>query len=325
MSDSSENEEYQNSSDYDEYSENSSNYNEQSYNDDQIPHEYEPWYTVKDTGRVYVYEEPALTTFVFADNVDKQDCGSQDPFIYFEKCPNISFRRVPYSIRMLEIYNCGLKNLKGLSQMNLWELNLSGNKISDISELRKFRCDLDDLNLSYNCIVDISPLGLDPETKQLTLTLSYLNLMGNRIVNIDALEDQTSLRELYLSDNYVHDLTPIKNNVKKEKCWLKDSFGQIINGEFHPVRNYAYEYPNKNYVDGQYRINANQQNYQDKYLAYMNSKKKSILVSRRLQKIHKTNYKAPAQTALETIQHNFSNLMNQVVVLLKSTESFNDQ
>ncbi|CAL5985576.1 leucine-rich_repeat domain-containing protein [Hexamita inflata] len=209
--------------------------------------------------------------------------------------------------------------------MNLWELNLSGNKISDISELAKFRCDLDDLNLSNNRIVDISPLGLDPETKQLTLTLSYLNLMGNRIVNIDALEDQTSLRELYLSDNYIHDFTPIKNIVKKEKCWLKDSFGQIINGVFHSVRNYAYEYPNKNYVDGQYRLNTNQQKYQDKYLAYMNSKKKSILVQRRLQKMHQTNYKAPALKSLETIQHNFLNLMNQVEVLLKSMESFNDQ
>ncbi|CAL6091214.1 leucine-rich_repeat domain-containing protein [Hexamita inflata] len=322
MSDSSENEEYQNSSDQDEYQ---SDYNEQSYDDDYIPWEYEPQYTVKDTGRVYVYEESALTTFVFADNVNKQDCGSQDPYIYIEKCPNVSFKRVPYSIRKLKICNCGLKNIKGLSQMNLWELNLSWNKITDISELAKFRCDLDDLNLSYNRIVDISPLGLDPETKQLTLMLSYLNLIGNRIVNIDALEDQTSFRELYLSDNCIYDLTPIKNIIKKEKCELKDSFGQIINGVFHPVRNYAYEYPNKNYVDGQYRLNVYQQNYQDKYSAYMNSKKKSILVSRRLQKIHKTNYKAPAQTALETIQHNFSNLMNQVVVLLKSTESFSDQ
>ncbi|CAL6068000.1 Leucine-rich_repeat domain superfamily [Hexamita inflata] len=66
------------------------------------------------------------------------------------------------------------------------------------------KCDLDDLNLSDNRIVDISPLGLDPQTKQLTLKLSYLNLMGNRIVNIDALEDQTSLRELYFSDNYIY-------------------------------------------------------------------------------------------------------------------------
>ncbi|CAL5985624.1 leucine-rich_repeat domain-containing protein [Hexamita inflata] len=324
MSDSSENEQYQNSSE-DEYSENSSDYNEQSYDDDYIPYEYEPWYTVKDTGRVYVQEESALTTFVFADNVDKQDCGSQDPYIYFEKCPNISFKRVPHSIRILEIYNCGLKNLKGLSQMNLWELNLSGNKISDISELAKFRCDLDDLNLSNNHIVDISPLGLDPKTKELSLKLSYLNLMGNRIINIDALEDQTNLRELYLSRNYIYDQTPIKNIVTKEKCWLKDSFGQIINGVFHPVRNYAYEYPNKNYVDGQYRLNTNQQNYQEKYLAYMNSKKKSIMVSRRLQKIHQTNYKALALKSLETIQHNFSNFINHAAVLLKSMENFSDQ
>ncbi|CAL6031340.1 Hypothetical_protein [Hexamita inflata] len=85
----------------------------------------------------------------------------------------------------------------------------------------------------------------------------------------------THLTFVYTSSVFsIYDLTPIKNIVKKEKCELKDSFGNVVNGVFHPVRNYAYEYLNKNYVDGQYRLNENQQKYQDKYLAYINSKKK---------------------------------------------------
>ncbi|CAL5985536.1 leucine-rich_repeat domain-containing protein [Hexamita inflata] len=263
--------------------------------------EYEPWYILKDTGDVFVYNESRLTTFQFVDNVDKKHCGYVlDPKIYFENCPNISFWRVPYSIRKLEIYKCDLQNLKGLSQMNLWELNLSKNKISDISEFRKFKGNLlQCLDLSYNRIVDISPLGLHPETKELSLYILILDLSNNRIININALKDQKDLKELYLTDNYIRNFSPIKRNLKK--------------------------YPNKIYLDQQYRLNADQKKYQKKYSAYMKSKKKSILISKKIKKINEINYKVSALKALETIKHNFSNHMSQVVVLLKSMESFSDQ
>ncbi|CAL6001068.1 leucine-rich_repeat domain-containing protein [Hexamita inflata] len=280
-----------------------------------IEYEYEPDYNLKDTYMVFVNNDPRMKTFVFVDKVIEEYNDGNIPFLKILKCPNVSFRRVPYSIRELKINECSLKNIKGISQMSLFELDLSENNISDISELRKFDNNLSILDLSFNHIVDISPLGLNPETKQLPFKLEILELRNNDIINIDALKDQKDITELYLANNNIEDFTPFQNNLKKKNSQFRNYN--------HSAKNHAYQYKIDVY-DDQYELNDEQLYYQKKYLAYMNSKNKCIFMSQRLKQIQKTNYQASALKALETVQRNFSNFLSYAV-MLKSTECYGDQ
>ncbi|CAL5985524.1 Conserved_hypothetical protein [Hexamita inflata] len=160
-------------------------------------------YTVRNGGEISIYNEQNLTTFEFVDKI------SFNHVLQIQRCFNISFKTVPNCIRILFVNDCNLERLNGLSQMRLFELDLSNNKINDISELKRFQPGLKALNLSDNLIVDVSIFVLE------CLKLIKLDLSDNKIINIDALKDQSELQELFLYNNYIQDLTPAVKIAKK--------------------------------------------------------------------------------------------------------------
>lgn len=93
----------------------------------------------------------------------------------------------------LDASNRGITNLDGIEWMpNLQELNLRGNRISDISRLSGLRR-LEKLNLRGNDVSDISPL------KKLS-ALEYLNLYANSgIQDIEPLKGLKNLHTLILA------------------------------------------------------------------------------------------------------------------------------
>ncbi len=81
------------------------------------------------------------------------------------------------------------------------KLNLSNNKISDLSALAKLTR-LTDLHLGFNQISDLSALN---ELKQ----LKNLTLYSNQISDVSALKELTHLTGLNLSENKINDVNPL--------------------------------------------------------------------------------------------------------------------
>ncbi|MYE90638.1 leucine-rich repeat domain-containing protein [Candidatus Poribacteria bacterium] len=143
--------------------------------------------------------------------------------------------------------------------VNLRVLDLSGNKIVDLSPLAGLS-QLTDLNLSTNRILDLSPLAKLPSLKRLDLSynrvsnlsplaelpsLEWLDLSSNRITDLpllpglvnlqrldlskDQLKDLTplvgmiQLKELYLQDNQIHDSTPLVRLIQIERLYLHNN------------------------------------------------------------------------------------------------------
>jgi len=97
------------------------------------------------------------------------------------------------------------------------KLNLSNNKISDVSALAGLT-QLTDLHLGFNKISDVSGLK---ELKQLT----NLELYSNQISDVSALKELTHLTGLNLSENKIDDVGPSKE-LKQLKS-LDLGFNQI--------------------------------------------------------------------------------------------------
>ena len=88
--------------------------------------------------------------------------------------------------------------------INLTHLDLSGNRISDISPLAGLS-HLKTLRLLENKITDLRPLaGL--------VNLQILDLQRNRIADITPLKGLTQLQKLYLNSNQIVDLKPLVEN-----------------------------------------------------------------------------------------------------------------
>ena len=92
--------------------------------------------------------------------------------------------------------------------MQLTELYLSGNQIVDISPLAGLT-KLEGLSLRYNRIIDVSPLA------KLT-QLNVLRLDNNRIVDISPLANLTQLTQLWLDHNKIKDVRPLANLTRLE-------------------------------------------------------------------------------------------------------------
>ena len=112
----------------------------------------------------------------------------------------IPYAELRYGIFIIE--DLDLTLLAGC--INLTELNLSANRVSDISPLAGLT-HLKELYLSENKIVDIRPLaGL--------VNLQKLDLQHNRISDITPLSGLTQLEKLYLNSNQIVDLKPLVDN-----------------------------------------------------------------------------------------------------------------
>lgn len=121
-------------------------------------------------------------------------------------------------------------NIEDISTLNLERstyLDLSYNKISDISPLQNIRM-LDYLFLSNNQISDISTL------QDLT-DLNMLSLSNNQISNINPLQDLTDLQSLELSGNPIKDISILGNLTELEELRLSN----IQIADISPLKNLA--------------------------------------------------------------------------------------
>jgi|GEM_PF-1205162 len=109
----------------------------------------------------------------------------------------------------LILRDCGLtdKDMAKLSAFtNLERLDISGNKITDISAVAGLK-NLKKFYAANNEISDVSPLaGLE--------SLEYIGLRGNRITNADALFSLKNLKYLHISDNQLTSVPQISGSLR---------------------------------------------------------------------------------------------------------------
>ena len=124
------------------------------------------------------------------------------------------------NLRTLGLSNNGIKDLSALVSVlsgliNLTELHLRGNRITDISSLAGLT-NLTNLRLGNNGITNISHLsGLTH--------LTELRLSGNRITDISPLSGLTHLTELRLRDNRITDISPLSGLTDLRDLNLNDN------------------------------------------------------------------------------------------------------
>ncbi len=117
------------------------------------------------------------------------------------------------SLSVLIITGAGVENLTGLEYaLNLEELNLRTNQVSDLSPLEGL-ISLRDLNVDTNQISDLSPLeGL--------INLQRLRLGNNQISDISLLGNLINVQRLWLNNNDVDDISALANMTDMERIWL---------------------------------------------------------------------------------------------------------
>ena len=104
------------------------------------------------------------------------------------------------NIRTIKLENANLSSsdLEEIAALfpNLWQLKLANNNIDDISALNKFKNEWIDVDLANNKITNISTLTAN--------NISTLNLDGNRIVDINPLNNLSKLISINLSNNPIN-------------------------------------------------------------------------------------------------------------------------
>jgi uncharacterized protein YdcH (DUF465 family) len=116
-------------------------------------------------------------------------------------------------VKTLDLENKGITNIEGLEYFRgLTELNLSKNKIKDISRLGSLT-EMKTLKMDKNRISDISPL------KYLT-KLWVLWLQENQVKDLEPLKELTDMAGLVLTYNQILDVSPLANLKKLEYLYL---------------------------------------------------------------------------------------------------------
>ena len=112
------------------------------------------------------------------------------------------------SLKSFDAFESGVRDITGLEYaINLTELHLGKNKISDVSALKGLT-KLSVLDIHRNALLSDVTL-LENLTK-----LTWLSLRGNQILDISATKDMRELTYLHLGYNQISDISPIKNLTK---------------------------------------------------------------------------------------------------------------
>ena len=134
------------------------------------------------------------------------------------------------SLKSLDALKSNINDLTGLEfAINLTEIELRGNRISDVSPLKNLT-NLTKLRLGTNRkISDVSPLKnltnltwldlddnriSDVSPLQVLTNLTYLDLDGNRISDVSPLQVLTNLTFLDVDDNQISDMSPLSVLIK---------------------------------------------------------------------------------------------------------------
>jgi internalin A len=123
-----------------------------------------------------------------------------------------------YNFDLLEIPKAILENIESLNY--LISLNLSSNKISDISSLKDLQS-IQKLDLGSNQVTDISIL------KHL-YNLQILYIPTNYIADISAIKELKKIRNLNLGDNEIKDISALKNKLDLEMLDLQLNSIEIL-------------------------------------------------------------------------------------------------
>jgi len=139
-------------------------------------------------------------------------------------------------VRRLSGRQRGISDISGIQHLvNLSQIDLAGNSISDLSPLAKLYAGTDGARLRHvylsdNRITDITPLGemtqletLDLGANQITdvtpfhreyglYGLTWLSLAGNQIQDVAGLRNLTELEFLALDQNRITDIAPLAAN-----------------------------------------------------------------------------------------------------------------
>ena len=114
----------------------------------------------------------------------------------------------------LELTDIDLKEIFKYNIKNLTSLNLSGNKITDISPLSKLTS-LEKLWLSKNNIEDITPLAKLTKLKEL-----YIE--ENKVQDISELTKLTNLENLWLNKNNIKDISQLTKLTKLKELHMEE-------------------------------------------------------------------------------------------------------
>lgn len=144
----------------------------------------------------------------------------------------------PDFVTVIDLSNLGLTDISGLEYLRAYEINLSNNKLTDISIFAKNRnfgainlshnkikdisCFanynmIDEIiDLSYNEIEDISSIKTWPQILkegiqeyEETYRLLNINLANNKITDITPVKDFKNIRKLNLSNNKISNIEPL--------------------------------------------------------------------------------------------------------------------
>ncbi|MDO5433904.1 Ig-like domain-containing protein [Eubacterium sp.] len=118
---------------------------------------------------------------------------------------NLSSVELPSTLEgQVGFQNCALTNLKGFEKLNkITSLELSGNRITDISDIPKESKDINSINLSENPIADITPLA---QFKK----LRSVGLKDTNVIDVSALKELYNLYNVDLTNTQVKDVSFFK-------------------------------------------------------------------------------------------------------------------
>lgn len=115
--------------------------------------------------------------------------------IYNTELSHTRGRLSVHNLSSLSLENCKLEKFDFIEARNLQSLNLAGNEIKSIKDIKNAE-GVRFLDLSHNELVDLD--GIEKYTQ-----LKSLNLTGNKITNADILKELANLEEVDLTGNPV--------------------------------------------------------------------------------------------------------------------------
>ncbi|CAL5988674.1 Chain_A [Hexamita inflata] len=127
--------------------------------------------------------------------------------LYQNRIVDISALKCLKNLDKLNLGQNLISSIHHLRQLNLSELHISKNQITDIGSLRNLTYYFK-LNLSFNQIVDISVL-------QHLQKLEHLYLSNNQIVYINSISKLNNIKELQLNCNNISDFSHIPEFLNK--------------------------------------------------------------------------------------------------------------
>ena len=147
---------------------------------------------------------------IYLVNPQDMTVFSQLPKLKFLKaglCDLSDLSGIENSPALISVYMqyCNITDISPLARLPLYNMDLKGNMIEDISPLALMDEVPSNLVLSYNNISDISPLAPNGRAT----VLAYLNLRNNNITDISPLSEYTNISILSLTYNNIADVSPL--------------------------------------------------------------------------------------------------------------------